>query len=147
MFFVFLFCLVLPIELHPIIDDTQARHIFINDTFTLRCFVHIDIGVIIVVDWDHPNNNHQQRHSERIFKSAAETTRQLVNNNSYDTVAINITIVNATKEDEGLYRCNATDGNGRTFSATKRIVIFGMFVCLFCLFLKILIISFLFCSQ
>ncbi|KAH7643343.1 vascular endothelial growth factor receptor 3 [Dermatophagoides farinae] len=115
---------ILPIELHPIIDDTQARHIFINDTFTLRCFVHIDIGVIIVVDWDHPNNNHQQRHSERIFKSAAETTRQLVNNNSYDTVAINITIVNATKEDEGLYRCNATDGNGRTFSATKRIVIF-----------------------
>ena len=118
-----------------------------NDRLINRCFVHIDIGVIIVVDWDHPNNNHQQRHSERIFKSAAETTRQLVNNNSYDTVAINITIVNATKDDEGLYRCNATDGNGRTFSATKRIVIFGMFVCLFCLFLKILIISFLFCSQ
>ncbi|OTF72295.1 hypothetical protein BLA29_007262, partial [Euroglyphus maynei] len=114
----------LPIELHPIIDDTQARHIFVNDTFTLRCFVHIDIGVIIVIDWDHPDNHGHENGTKRVFKSVAETTRQLVNNNSYDTVAINITIVNATKDDEGLYRCNATDGNGRTFTATKRIVIF-----------------------
>ncbi|KAH9412601.1 hypothetical protein DERP_006563 [Dermatophagoides pteronyssinus] len=113
---------ILPIELHPIIDDQQARHIFINDTFTLRCFVHIDIGVIIVVDWDYPQQ--QPNQTKRIIKSSAETTRQLVNNNSYDTVAINITVLNATKNDEGIYRCNATDGNGRTFSTTKRIVIF-----------------------
>lgn len=48
-----------------------------------------------------------------------------VNGNSYDTVAINITVVNATAEDQGEYRCNVTDGNGRTFTATKKLTIHG----------------------
>lgn len=39
------------------IDDTNARQILENQTFTLRCFVHIDIGVIIVIHWIYPNKN------------------------------------------------------------------------------------------
>jgi hypothetical protein len=29
------------------IDDSRAKNIFINSTFTLKCFVHIEVGVII----------------------------------------------------------------------------------------------------
>ncbi|KPM07133.1 hypothetical protein QR98_0056180 [Sarcoptes scabiei] len=110
---------ILPFELHPIIDDTQAKSVFINQTLILKCFVHIDIGVIIVLDWDIPNRNR----SIRVIESKPETYRELVNNNSYDTVSINLTVFNVTLEDQGVYRCNATDGHGRIFSASKKIFI------------------------
>ena len=51
---------VLPEDLHPLIDDSGARNVFHNTTFTLKCFVHIEIGVIIVIDWDIPNNNNNE---------------------------------------------------------------------------------------
>lgn len=57
---------VLPVDIHPIIDDTNARHIFENQTFTLRCFAHIDIGVIIVIDWEFPNRNKSDTVSDSI---------------------------------------------------------------------------------
>lgn len=39
-----------------------------------------------------------------------------------------MTVTNATIDDQGDYRCNVTDGNGRIFSMVKRINILGTFV-------------------
>jgi len=52
---IFLFVTVLPVDIHPLIDDSRAKNIFMNSTFTLKCFVHIELGVIIVMSWDAPN--------------------------------------------------------------------------------------------
>lgn len=49
--------LVLPVELHPIIDESEATNTFINGTFNLTCLVHIELGVIIVMNWDTPAKN------------------------------------------------------------------------------------------
>ena len=46
---------IVPMELHPQIDDAKAKNVFVNQTFTLRCFVHIDLGVIIFMSWDVPD--------------------------------------------------------------------------------------------
>lgn len=54
---VILTILVSPNDLNPMIDDFNARQVFVNDTFTLKCLVHIDIGVIVVIEWDYPNKN------------------------------------------------------------------------------------------
>ncbi len=42
-------------ELHPMIDDSRAKNIFINSTFNLKCFVRIERGVLIHISWDVPN--------------------------------------------------------------------------------------------
>ncbi|XP_054166017.1 vascular endothelial growth factor receptor 1-like [Oppia nitens] len=111
---------ILPVELHPLIDDSRAKNVFTNSTFTLKCFVHIELGVIIVITWDVPNKNSLGR----IAESLAETQRIEVNGNSYDTVSKNITISDVQIEDEGVYHCNVTDGNGRVFSASKKITVY-----------------------
>lgn len=54
---VIIYILVSPNDLNPMIDDFNVRQIFINETFTLKCLVHIDIGVIVVIEWDYPNKN------------------------------------------------------------------------------------------
>lgn len=115
----------LPSDIHPMIDDTNARQILENQTFTLRCFVHIDIGVIIVIHWIYPNKNAA---SKRITQSRIDTQRINVNGNSYDTVSVNLTVANATTADEGEYRCNAVDGNNRIFYTTKRIIILDKYL-------------------
>ncbi|KAJ6224976.1 hypothetical protein RDWZM_003521 [Blomia tropicalis] len=57
----------------------------------------------------------------RVTKSHIETTSSNVDGNSYHTVSLNMTVTNATIDDQGDYRCNVTDGNGRIFSMVKRI--------------------------
>ncbi len=42
-------------ELHPMIDDSRAKNIFINSTFTLKCFVKGELGVMNDILWDVPN--------------------------------------------------------------------------------------------
>ncbi len=37
------------------IDDSRAKNIFINSTITLKCFVRIELGVMIDISWDVPN--------------------------------------------------------------------------------------------
>ena len=56
----------------------------------------------------------------------AETQRIELNGNSYDTVSRNLTITGAQMEDEGIYHCNVTDGNGRVFSASKKVTVYGI---------------------
>ncbi|CAG2106712.1 unnamed protein product, partial [Medioppia subpectinata] len=111
---------ILPVELHPLIDDSRAKNVFINSTFTLKCFVHIELGVIIVITWDVPNHNTLERFTE----SMAETQRIELNGNSYDTVSKNLTITDAQMEDDGNYHCNVTDGNGRVFSTSKKVTVY-----------------------
>jgi hypothetical protein len=56
----------------------------------------------------------------------AETQRIDLNGNSYDTVSKNLTITGAQLSDQGMYYCNVTDGNGRVFSVSKKITIYGL---------------------
>lgn len=60
-----------------------------------------------------------------MIDSPAETHREDVNGFNYDMVSKNLTISSAQASDEGMYYCNVTDGKGRVFSVSKKIVVYG----------------------
>ncbi|RWS27211.1 Vascular endothelial growth factor receptor 3-like protein, partial [Leptotrombidium deliense] len=107
--------------LHPAINDDEAKHTFVNGSFSLTCVVHIDVGVLITMSWTHPVQD-----ASRVIETDAVTERVKSENLQSESVSKRLTVTNLKKEDEGLYYCNVTDATGHTYSRSKLITVYDM---------------------
>ncbi|RWS12832.1 Vascular endothelial growth factor receptor 3-like protein, partial [Dinothrombium tinctorium] len=107
--------------LHPAINDDEAKHTFINGSFTLTCIVHIEVGVLITLSWTYPVKN-----SSRVVEGESVTERVRTDQTALETVSRRLTVHNLQKEDEGIYYCNVTDATGHMYYASKQISVFDV---------------------
>ena len=103
----------------PLIDKSEANHVYINGSFSLNCLVHLELGILITLSWNYPNQD-----SKRIFESDPLTIKTGEGSQQLETVSRELKVTNVQPEDEGYYFCNVTDARGRLYSTSTYITVY-----------------------
>ncbi|GAB6032659.1 hypothetical protein CHUAL_011537 [Chamberlinius hualienensis] len=95
---------------NPLIDDSNAQHAILNDTFHLVCKAGVESGSMVFANWTYPSSIEPKR---IVISNTTANDRIGQNNFRYREISSMLTILNAKMSDQGIYKCTMIDHTGK----------------------------------